>query len=83
MRFVKLNLTTYLMARQKKHMNIYGNSMTKGSFCRNLSYIWRLKKIRYFDFHKYILLEDQSVIEEPDYKVILISLITSVKYELK
>ncbi len=69
MRFVRSNLTTYLMAKQKKQMKIYGNSLNKGSFCKNLSYILSLKKIQHLDFQKYILLEDPNILEEPDYKV--------------
>lgn len=58
------------MAKQKKQIKIYGNSLNMGSFCRNLSYILSLKKIRYLDFQKSILLEDPIVLEEPNYKVI-------------
>lgn len=69
MRFMSSNSSTYLNAKHKKDLKIYGNPFYKGGFCKNFCSIIKQKRFNYMDFQKYILLEDPNSLEDTNHKV--------------
>ena len=64
------NLSTYLTAKHKKDLKIYGNPFSKGGFFKNLCTLIKIKKFHFIDFQKNVFLEDPNQIDESNTKVV-------------
>lgn len=64
MRFIKNNLSTYINAKHKKEIKIFGNPFTKNSFYTHFRSLFKCRKFYKVDFQKFVVLEESLPIDE-------------------